>query len=186
MFSCLDKQATQTGFAKLTGVTKQAISQRCSAGQFPAGGTYASWLQIYIESLRSEAAGRSEKELGAIRGRKELAQARREEFELAKEMRMVVLIDDVAPGVTGILKEIQSRVIQAGKRSMQNIQVEHQIKIHDDVVLEPLRAALRDVAGSADQLVATLEGKPSRAVSAAFTADGGVDRDQLPAASGKQ
>lgn len=181
MFPCLDEKATQTGFAKLVGVTKQAIGRRYSEGQFPAGGSYATWLQIYLESLRVEAAGRSEKELAAIRGRKELAQAMREEFELAKEMKMVVLVEDISPGLIGILKEIQTNIIQAGKRSMQAIQAEHQIKLHDDIVLEPLRAALRDVAGSADQLVATLEGQPSRAVSAAFAADGGVDREKLQA-----
>jgi len=183
MFSCLDEKATQAGFAQLVGVTKQAIGSRYSQGQFPADGTYGAWLKIYIESLRSEAAGRSEKELASIRGRKELAQAMREEFELAKEMRMVVLIDDVAPGLSGILKEVQSNVIQAAKRSMHAIQSEHKIKLHDDVILEPLRAALRDVAGSADQLVATLENQPSRAVSAAFAADSGVDREELPASS---
>jgi hypothetical protein len=146
------------------------------------------WLQIlkgYIRKLRDEAAGRSEKELAAIRGRKELAQAMREELAFASDLKMVILKDDIRPGLIGILKEIQTSVLQTARRSAQAIQSEHKIKLHDGILLEPLRTALRDIGTSADQLVATIEGKPSGAVSSAIAADQGLDRTELPA-SGRE
>lgn len=185
MFDCLDKKATQAGFARLVGTTKQAISERVKAGQLPAEGTYSEWLAAYLSRLRDEAAGRSEKELAAIRGRKELAQAMREELAFASDLKMIVLKDDIRPGLIGILKEIQSSVLQTARRSAHAIQSEHKIKLHDGILLEPLRTALRDIGTSADQLVATLEGKPSGAVSSAIAADQGLDRTKLPASSGE-
>lgn len=178
MFDCLDKKATQAGFARLVGVSKQAISARVSDGQMIDGGTYAEWLTSYLEGLRQEAAGRSEKQLGEIRGRKELAQAMREEYALAQEMGLVILAPDVEPALIGILKEVQSQVLQAGKKGLQSVQAEHAIQIDDSLILNPLRDALANVGSSGDQLVAALTEKPCGAVSKAINSDGAMDRGE--------
>lgn len=57
-FDCLDKEATQTGFADLVGVSQQAISSRVKSGQLVMGETYWQWLLVYTEDLREHAAGR--------------------------------------------------------------------------------------------------------------------------------
>lgn len=135
----------------------------------------------YIRKLRESAAGRNEQELSAIRARKELAQARREELELAKEYRLITPVDNIRPALISFIKECLTQITQAGKKSAQNINAQYQVNVSDDLLLQPLRAALGNIAGSADQLVANVEGMPCRAVSAAIAADSGVDREEHPA-----
>jgi hypothetical protein len=167
------------------GTSTQAVNTRSKEGLFDGCATYREWLTVYIEKLRAESAGRSDKDLAEIRARKELAQARREELELAKEMRLVVLSEEVAPGIAGILNEVQLQIIQAAKRGLNDIKSEHQIKIDDDAFLGHIRAALRSVGGSGDQLIATISGKPERAVTTAIDTDSGVDREKSKAAGGE-
>lgn len=57
-FDCLGKDATQTGFASLVGVSQQAVSGRVKDGRLPIGGTFQEWLLAYCEDLREQAAGR--------------------------------------------------------------------------------------------------------------------------------
>ena len=175
MLEGLEDKATQAGFARMVGTSRQTINKRFSDGEFVDGETYQQWLTVYIEKLREEAAGRSDKELTAIRARKELAQARREELELSKEYKLVVVVDDLEPSLVSLMKEIQSAVMEAGNKSLQTVEAKHSIKIDDELILRPLRAALRNIAGSADQLVATNTGMPNASVSTAIAAGGGVD-----------
>lgn len=132
----------------------------------------------YIRRLRESAAGRSEQDLAIVRARKELAQARREELELAREYRLIAPVDEVRPAIVGFMRECLAEITQAGKKVTQNINAQYQVTVSDDIVLGPLRAALGNLAGSGDQLVSALEGVPCGAVSAAAAADGGVDRKE--------
>lgn len=136
----------------------------------------------YIRKLRDAASGRNEQDLATVRTRKELAQAQREELELAKEYRMILPVSEVRPAITGFMKEVLTQVTQAGKKAVQNVNAQYQVNVRDDIVLSPLRAALGNLAGSGDQLVSAMEGVPGRAVSAAFAADGGMDREEHPSA----
>lgn len=61
-FDCLDKSATQTGFASLVGVSQPVISGRVKDGRLPVGGTFREWLHAYCEDLREQAAGRGGEE----------------------------------------------------------------------------------------------------------------------------
>jgi hypothetical protein len=176
MLDCLNKKATQVGFADLVGCSKQAIHQRVNQGTLPKGGTYSEWLKVYIEGLRNEAAGRSDEDLGAIRGRKELAQARREEFQLAKDYKLVIITESLEPALIDLLKSVRSQVMETGSKVLQSIEMEHSITLDDNIVLGPLRAALGNIAGSADQLVSSITEEPCASVSAALAADKRVDR----------
>jgi len=136
----------------------------------------------YIRKLRSEAAGRADQNLTAIRARKELAQAQREELELAKEYRLIAQVDELRPALIGFMRECLTQITQAGKKAAQNINAQYQVSISDDIILSPLRDALGDLASSGDQLVSTVEGIPCGAVSSAVAADSAVDREEHPAA----
>jgi len=172
MIKGLDDKATQAGFARLVGTSRQSISKRFSEGEFVEGETYQQWLTVYIERLRDEAAGRSDKELAAIRARKELAQARREELELSKEYKLVVEAIDLEPALVSLVKDIQSLVMEAGNKSLQAIESKHSIRLDDELILGHLRAALGNIAGGADQLIATNTESPCASVSAAITSNG--------------
>lgn len=54
----LDAEATQTGFARLVGVSQQAISKQIEKGNLTAGGNNLQWLHEYCDQLRQQAAGR--------------------------------------------------------------------------------------------------------------------------------
>ncbi|WP_271273814.1 hypothetical protein [Aliamphritea hakodatensis] len=57
-FDGLEERATQTGFARLVGVSQQAISGRVKDGRLREGASFADWLLTYCEELREQAAGR--------------------------------------------------------------------------------------------------------------------------------
>ena len=140
----------------------------------------------YISKLREEAAGRSEKGLTAVRERETMASARLKELELAERLKLIVTIPDIEPLLIRLVKDIQSQVIAASNRAVQAVEAEHGITINDDIILSPIRAALGNIAGSADQFNANITGKPSASVSAATPADSGVDGKKSKTAGRKQ
>ena len=178
----LHDKATQTGFARIVGASQQAISQKCKSGLLVKGATNAEWLISYIESLREEAAGRSEKGLSVVRERETLASAQLKELDLAERLKLIINIPDIEPLLIHLMKDIQAQIIAAGNRAMQAVEAEHGITLNDEIILQPLRAALGNVAGSADQFNSGLTGKPSASVSAAADGNSGVDRKKHKAA----
>ena len=93
-FDCLDVEASQTGFAGLVGTSQQAISARVRDGELPRGGTYAEWLVIYIERLRTEAAGRGggdEAELRRARTEDTQAAAALKRLQFAEKSQFLIV-----------------------------------------------------------------------------------------------
>ena len=140
---------------------------------------------VYIRKLREEAAGRGDNSAVDVRKRKELAQARREELELSKELRLVINTNDLEPVLISLIKEIQSVTMEAGNKILQSIEADHDIQLHDDIVLGPLRSALGNIAGGGDKLISTFRQVPCASVSTAVVADGGVDREERQATGGE-
>lgn len=58
-FDFLDQRATQSGFARLVGVSQPSIHYHVGRA-LHMGETYRTWLLAYCEHLRYEAAGRSD------------------------------------------------------------------------------------------------------------------------------
>lgn len=54
----LQEEANQTEFARLVGVSQQAISKLVDKGLLPRGSSNQEWLTLYIGNLREQAAGR--------------------------------------------------------------------------------------------------------------------------------
>lgn len=138
----------------------------------------------YIRHLRDKAAGRNDEQLAQVRTRRELAEARLKEIELAELYKIIIRTDDVEPMLIALFKQIQSSINEAGNKALQAIENKHEIKVDDDLVLGHLRAALRNIAAGGDQLVATLSGKPCASVSAAADGARELDLGEAEAARG--
>lgn len=54
----LNAKASQTAFARLVGVSQQAISKQIEKGNLSEGATFGEWLTEYCDQLRDQAAGR--------------------------------------------------------------------------------------------------------------------------------
>lgn len=136
----------------------------------------------YIRKLREAAAGRNDDQLAVVRARRELAEARIKELELAKEYKLIIRTDDVEPLLIGLMTEFQSAVLEAGNKALQAIENTHDVKLDDDLILGHLRAALGTIAARGDQLIAHISEQPCASVSTATQAAGAVDRNERPAA----
>ena len=55
----LDSSLSQTDFAELIGVSKEAVSKRVRSGALTEGASCRVWLDEYLTLLREEASGRS-------------------------------------------------------------------------------------------------------------------------------
>tara|TARA_B110000503_G_scaffold4956_1_gene6592 strand:- start:1128 stop:1847 length:720 start_codon:yes stop_codon:yes gene_type:complete len=130
----------------------------------------------YISKLREEAAGRSEKGLAVVRERETLASAQLKELDLAERLKLIINVPDLEPLLIHLIKDVQAQIIAAGNRAVQAVEASQGITVDDELILNPIRAALGNVASSADQFNARLTGKPCASISAAADADRAVDR----------
>lgn len=139
----------------------------------------------YIRKLREAAAGRSDDQLAHARTRRELADARLKELDLAEKYKQIVSVEHLEPLLISLMKQIQSAVLEAGNKSLQMLETKYSIEVDDDDLLGILRSALGAVASGADQLVATVTGQPCASVSSAANGAGTVDRRKRKAAGGQ-
>lgn len=147
MFEYLDKQATQTGFGDLVGVSQQAISKLVAKGVIPQAGTYRQLLIVYVDHLRQVASGREEEaRLTAARIREAEANADLKELQFVERLGAVVEVDAIAPALAGWAVRARTAIVAAGDRIRDAIESKHGIEIEDGIITEPLRAALEDVA----------------------------------------
>jgi hypothetical protein len=136
----------------------------------------------YIRRLRSAAAGRSDEKLAVVRARRELADARLKEIELAEKYRMVINVNDIEPLLISLVTLVAVSTVEGANKGIQAIENQHGIKINDDLVHRHIRSALGVIGASGDQLISTLTAKPSASVSSAAQAAGRVDAGQHQAA----
>lgn len=120
----------------------------------------------YIRKLREEAAGRSDKELAAVRARETMASAQLKELDLAEKIGRVVYVDDIAPAMAQLVAGFQSQIMNAGNKILQSLESIGDIEINDEIVNDPLRSALGHIASSAAQFGQADSDEP-----------GGVDSD---------
>lgn len=97
----LSEIATQSGFARLVGATQPAIAKHVQAGVLIKGDSYGTWLQVYCERLRTEAAGRQASE---ARERRDMAQALESEANAQLKMRELYRQDQLILDVESVRK----------------------------------------------------------------------------------
>ena len=150
----LDAPMTQTDFALLVGVSKQAVGGQIRKGTLNRDHTGRQWLHAYCDHLRTVSAGRSGGDQSS------LTNARIEEsIEKTLSLRQkrladagaLLVLDDVENALLEIPSLFQSSVISAGHAIKDAIESKHGIKLDDDIISSPIADALRLVANHIDE-----------------------------------
>jgi terminase small subunit / prophage DNA-packing protein len=79
MTDSLSLQIDQAAFARLVGISRQAVGKLVKSGTLPAGGTLAVWVLAYVESLRARS---SRQTAGLSSERERLARERADNLAL--------------------------------------------------------------------------------------------------------
>lgn len=148
MFESLDQPATHEGFASLIGIARPNVTKMAGKGRLPPGGTYRDWLTVYCQSLRETAAGRAGDGVGELtqaRTAQALADAEWKRLQIFERANQ--LADTVQPMMDAWAGAVRNAVLAAGERILESVESSHQLSLDRDVVLSPLRTALRDSAG---------------------------------------
>lgn len=152
-----EAKANQTAFAAFIGVSQQAVSQLKNKNVFPDGGTFAEWLDAYLDRLRSEASGREQdSRLSASRIRETEASANLKELDYLDRLKTVIWRPDIEPLLTELCSSIQFNVMAAQERIIESIESKYSIKLEDDDIGKHLRSALESVASGAGELVSRI------------------------------
>jgi len=141
----LSDEATQSGFARLVGTSRQAINKHFEKGILPKGHSYLDWLLIYCDRLRDEAAGRGgdqQSTLTAVRieeTKENIAEKRQRRLTAAGDLMDREMAHQwIVESASGI----QGHVLGAGETILESLTEKHSIEIETDDVLGPLRSAL--------------------------------------------
>jgi phage terminase Nu1 subunit (DNA packaging protein) len=96
------KRNTQAEFAKLVGITQQAVSQLIRKGVLSAHGNLVQWIGEYCANLRDQAAGRKSEsgKFDLVDERARLAASQREKIDieiarLRAELVPLVMVGDI-------------------------------------------------------------------------------------------
>ena len=146
MVGDLDQTATVTAFGELVGTSHVAIVKARDDGRLPEGGTFRDWLHAYCHGLREVAAGRAGEHQAALT----LARIDQAKADTAwKVMQTYERTGQVAEAVQPLMDAwadfLRGAVMAAGQRILETL-AEQSVDVQPDVILAPLRAALRSGA----------------------------------------
>jgi hypothetical protein len=151
----LNIPSNQTAFAQIVGTSQQAIAKQVDKGVLPRDGTMAEWLDLYLNRLREQAAGRGGN------NQERLATARAEESEVKaalgrltyhKELKTVVLAEEAADMLQRWATFTQREYKTCVDKLVNEIQSVHAIEINPDLVLKIAEPTANRVADYAEQL----------------------------------
>ena len=170
--------ATQSGFARLVGTSRQAINKHVEKGVFKEGQTYTEWLQIYCDRLRDEAAGRGgdqQSTLTAVR----IEETQENIFD-KRQKRLTAsgeLMDreTVHNWIVESASSIQGFVMGAGETITESITEKYKIELEAEDVAAPLRTALGHIASNGSELAKRLCGVGELSSSDSANADGRME-----------
>ena len=157
----LDQPATQAGFARLVGTSRQAINKHVEKGVLKDGMSYADWLQIYCDRLRDEAAGRGGDQQGTLTAVRieetleNIAEKRQRRLTASGEL---MDRETVRQWIVEAASGIQGFVMGAGETIMESIREKYKVELDDDDVTGPLRSALGHVGSAGSELAERLTG----------------------------
>jgi len=151
----LSDVATQSGFARLVGVSRQAVNKLYEQKVFPEGGDYHTWLTIYVDRLREKAAGRggdSQATLTQMRileAQENVAEKRQRRLAAAGELLDREMVNAWLGEAAGT---IQGFVLDAGETIIESVTEKYSIELDADDVLGPIRTALGHAAKTGQEL----------------------------------
>ena len=150
----LDVEADQTSFARLVGVSQQAISGRVSDGRLEKGETLQQWLHVYLEDLREQASGRGGDEQANFqraRAREMEASSKLKEMQYHEKMGTLIHAEHARAFLSDWAQFARSEIDAA---------FDGFIAAVEDQIDEPLPAELREkYAGTALRRIRDFTGK---------------------------
>lgn len=174
----LSQSATQSGFARLVGTSRQAINNHVVKGVLKEGQTYGEWLQVYCDRLRDEAAGRGgdqQATLTAVRieeTQENIAEKRQRRLTASGEL---LDRETIREWVVGSASGIQGFVMGAGETIIESISEKYRIEFDEDDVTGPLRSALGHIGSAGQELAERLSGLGELSSSDSADANGRVE-----------
>lgn len=151
----LSDVATQSGFSRLVGVSRQAVNKQIEKGIFPAGGTYHTWLTIYLDRLRENAAGRGGDQqatltqMRILEAQENVAEKRQRRLVAAGELMERAMVESWVGEAAGT---IQGFVLDAGETIIESVTEKYSIELDADDVLGPIRTALGHAGKTGQEL----------------------------------
>lgn len=151
----LDAPASQSGFARLVGVSQQAISKQVKSGVLTSGETNGEWLRAYCHHLRTEAAGRvadNDKTLTDQR----LKESEQKTLQLAisnsKELGYLVPVVEVGNAVNQVFTDVSTEMTNAAIRIQERLESELSVTVNDELIFGPISDAAANIAATARKL----------------------------------
>ena len=157
----LESIAKQTEFSELVGTSQPAIQKLCAKAVLIKGQTTGQWLTAYCHRLRAEAGGRAadnSTKLTEVRIEESRENTLGKRQDRLQKAGVLVSVDDVSEIVEELANTIQSTWISAGDRIIESISSTHKIELSDDLVYEPLRNSLRNLATRTQELIDSFQG----------------------------
>lgn len=143
----LDEPITQSDFAALVGVSKQAVSQFVFEGKLMAGQTLGEWLIEYCGHLRAIASGRlvnDEKKLESL-ANAEMAMAKAEsiKMDLAKKKELLLEVAQVEAAMAGWIALAREEYLMSIEKIIDMLESCHGIVTDREKINEITAAAAR-------------------------------------------
>jgi phage terminase Nu1 subunit (DNA packaging protein) len=148
-------KATQSGFAELVGTSKQAVQKHAAKIGLKKGGTYADWLRIYCEHLRTEAAGRGGESMNDLTKQRILESEQKTlamMLDNQEKLGALVSVEDVSTVFDEFSGSVPTAINSAAESILAAIESKYSIQLDDELVHGPIRAAADRVAGTARKL----------------------------------
>ena len=170
--------ATQSGFSRLVGTSRQAINNHVVKKVLTDGQTYAEWLLIYCDRMREEAAGRGGDQQSTLTAAR-IEETHENIFD-KRQKRLTAsgeLMDreTVHNWIVESASSIQGFVMGAGETIIESITEKYKIELEADDVAGPLRAALGHIASNGSELAERFCGVGELSSTDAANADGGME-----------
>lgn len=156
----LSAKAKQTEFAKIVGTSQPAIAQMIAKGVLTRNATIGQWLVEYCDRLRKEASGRgsdNNQTLTEARIAESIENTLSKRQDRLAKAGVLVAADDMALVVEEMGNTIQSTWMGVGDRIVEAIESTHKIELDDEIVYEPLRNALCNLATSTQEFIEDIQ-----------------------------
>ena len=156
MTDFLDTEATQTGFGLLVGTSQQAISKHVFAGTLEMGQTYRTWLALYCEKLRDEAAGRGgddSQSLTRARTAEAVANTELKVLQVKEKAGQLVPVDGIEPLLLAMVTAARTELLSLPDKITNDLRALYGVDIDAALIEEKIYAALAHLAGSLPDII---------------------------------
>lgn len=140
-------KADQSSFAKLAGVSRQAIGTHVKNGVLSDDGSLKCWQLEYMEHLRSVAAGRPENDgnIKAATFREKMASARLKEIQADQLDGVLVNVDEVYADLLPMFLHIKTQLEASSSRLSTLLSAKYGISVDKRDLDSEFRLALSEM-----------------------------------------